>query len=37
MQKSSLEELAVRYGISAIYLFGSQADTGKKYVANEKG
>ena len=36
MQKSSLEELAVRYGISAIYLFGSQADTGKKYVDSEE-
>ena len=36
MQKSSLEELAIRYGISAIYLFGSQADTGKKYVDSEE-
>lgn len=36
MQKSNLEELAVRYGISAIYLFGSQADTGKKYVDSEE-
>ena len=35
MQKISLEELSVRYGISAIYLFGSQADTGKRYMDGE--
>ncbi len=35
MQNKYIEELAGRYGIHIIYLFGSQADKGKRYIEGE--
>lgn len=32
----SLNEIAEKHKISIIYLFGSQAETGKKYLEGEK-
>src|SRR3989304_6930982 len=35
MRYKGMEEIAGRYGIIMVYLFGSQADKGKKYLSGE--
>lgn len=35
MKKEDIQDLAERYGITLIYLFGSQADRGRRYLEGE--
>lgn len=35
MNKKQLKEIAERHGISVVYLFGSQAEKGKRYLEGE--
>ncbi|MFN3480484.1 MAG: nucleotidyltransferase domain-containing protein [Thermodesulfovibrionales bacterium] len=36
MRKKQLKEIAERHGISVVYLFGSQAEIGKRYLEGER-